>query len=77
MDHFDGCLAKNKSMVIRSLAKNWKAVESWKTYTTFAEFGHRIVPIEVGSMSNGSMSERLVTFSNFFLNSIQNYILSS
>ena len=66
MDHFDGCLAKNKSMVIRSLAKNWKAVESWKTYTTFAEFGHRIVPIEVGSMSNGSMSERLMTLNNFF-----------
>jgi len=53
--------------VIRGFASSWGALDSWKDLNLFiASYGHRLVPIEVGSMSDGTMKEELMTISDFF-----------
>jgi hypothetical protein len=54
-----------KPAVIRSLARNWPAITAWRNMSNLVrEHGHRLIPIEVGSMSSG-MKEELVTFRSF------------
>jgi lysine-specific demethylase 8 len=54
-----------KPAVIRKLARNWPAISAWRNMTNLVrEHGHRLIPIEVGSMSSG-MKEELVTFRSF------------
>ena len=56
---------KSQSLVIRGLASSWSAVKKWRNMDALArEFGHRLVPIEVGSMRTG-MEEAVVPFRRF------------
>jgi len=56
---------QSQSCVIRGLASEWEAVENWRNMDALAwEFGHRLVPIEIGSMTAG-MKEAVVTFRRF------------
>jgi len=56
---------QSQACVIRSLASQWAAVEKWRNMDRLAwEFGHRLVPIEIGSMTTG-MEEAVVTFRRF------------
>eukprot|EP00814_Leptocylindrus_danicus_P006492 CAMPEP_0116031374 /NCGR_PEP_ID=MMETSP0321-20121206/17470_1 /TAXON_ID=163516 /ORGANISM="Leptocylindrus danicus var. danicus, Strain B650" /LENGTH=791 /DNA_ID=CAMNT_0003506475 /DNA_START=469 /DNA_END=2842 /DNA_ORIENTATION=- len=58
---------ESKPLVIRGFASSWGALDSWKDLNLFiASYGHRLVPIEVGSMSDGTMKEELMTISDFF-----------
>ena len=51
--------------VIRGVASEWPALKKWRAMDVLArEFGHRLVPIEIGSMTNG-MEEAVVTFRQF------------
>lgn len=62
-----GDLAKGQSdpIVLRGLAKNWPATTKWRNMESLSHaYGHRLVPIEVGSMGTG-MNEQLVTFREF------------
>jgi hypothetical protein len=57
-------LASN-ACVIRGVASEWPALKKWRAMDVVArEFGHRLVPIEIGSMTNG-MEEAVVTFRQF------------
>jgi lysine-specific demethylase 8 len=56
---------ESESLVIRGLASQWLAVKTWRNMDAMArEFGHRLVPTEVGSMSN-EMKEAVVPFRRF------------
>ena len=56
---------RSESLMIRGLASRWLAVTKWRNLATLARnFGHRLVPIEVGCMSNG-MKEAVVPFRHF------------
>ena len=62
---FTAC-KESRPLVIRSLASRWKAVEKWRNIDNLArKFGHRLVPVEVGSMSSNKMKEILVPFRSF------------
>jgi len=53
------------SFVIRRMALEWPAVTKWRAMETLCrEHGHRLIPIEVGSM-RGGMQEAVVTFRHF------------
>ena len=57
---------QSKSLVIRGLASKWSAVKKWRNMDDLArKFGHRLIPIEVGSMSNNEMKEAVVPFRRF------------
>ena len=52
-------------VVIRRFAAEWRAVAKWRHIDDLVrEFGHRQVPIELGSISSG-MKERLMSFRSF------------
>eukprot|EP00980_Cylindrotheca_fusiformis_P019946 scaffold7025_cov123-Cylindrotheca_fusiformis.AAC.5 len=52
--------------VFRSFAEAWTAVTKWCNIDEFAQnYGHRLIPIEVGSMANDGMKEKLVSFRRF------------
>jgi hypothetical protein len=52
-------------VVLRNFAQTWNAVSKWRNIDDLArQHGHRLVPIEVGSMDNG-MEEKLVSFRSF------------
>jgi lysine-specific demethylase 8 len=54
-----------KPVVIRGLAMEWPAVQKWKDMGFFCkEYGHRLIPIEVGSMTSG-MDEAVMNFRQF------------
>jgi hypothetical protein len=56
---------RRKPAVIRKLARDWPALSAWRNMANLVrEHGHRLIPIEVGSMSTG-MKEELVTFRSF------------
>ena len=56
---------QSKSLVIRDLASTWPAVKKWRNMDGLAQkFGHRLVPIEVGSMRTG-MKEAVVPYRRF------------
>ena len=54
-------------VVVRSLASDWPATTNWRDIGGLVRnFGHRLVPIEVGSMSSSTgMKEELVSFRQF------------
>ena len=55
----------SKPFVIRGMALEWPAVQNWRDMKYFcSEFGHRLIPIEMGSMTNG-MEEAVVNFREF------------
>jgi lysine-specific demethylase 8 len=55
-------------LVMRSLAEEWSAVYKWRNIDQLArEHGHRLIPIEVGSIDTG-MKEELVSFRSFVTN---------
>jgi lysine-specific demethylase 8 len=55
----------SKPFVIRGVALEWPAVTNWRDMGYFCkEFGHRLIPIEMGSMTNG-MKEAVVSFRQF------------
>jgi lysine-specific demethylase 8 len=55
----------NKPAVMRGFAAEWPATKKWRNIDSLArEFGHRLIPIEVGSMSSG-MKEELTSFRTF------------
>lgn len=62
-----GDLIKGESepIVLRGVAKNWPATTNWRNMESLSRaHGHRLVPIEVGSMVTG-MKEQLVNFREF------------
>ena len=60
-------LKASKPLVIRGLACSWKAVTSWGDFSFFAEYGHRLVSVLVGSMnSRGKMIKNVITIHQFF-----------
>jgi len=55
----------SEALVIRGMASKWLAVNKWRNMDDLArKFAHRLVPIEVGSMSN-KMQEDVVPFRRF------------
>lgn len=55
-----------KPVVIRGFSGNWLATEKWRNIDDLTrEFGHRLIPVEVGSMSSGGMKEELTTLRSF------------
>jgi len=68
---------KKQPLVLREFASDWKAVQKWRDLDFFVRHhGHRIVPIEIGSMmssssSSSSMTEKLMTMESF----ISSYLL--
>ena len=64
--HF-GKIVKEQSepMVLRRFAENWPALSKWRNMETFSHsYGHRMVPVEVGSMRSG-MKEQLMSIRGF------------
>lgn len=56
---------ETRPVVRRCFARTWKAVIKWRDIDVLVRHhGHRLVPIEVGSMDNG-MKEELVSFRTF------------
>ncbi|CAB9517987.1 specific demethylase 8 [Seminavis robusta] len=60
-------IAKAKPVLVRQYAIAWPAIQKWRSLTFFARyFGHRLVPIELGSMkSESGMKEKLMTLREF------------
>ncbi len=64
---FFGNLIKGQSepMIVRRLASHWPATTKWRNMESLSRIqGHRLVPIEVGSISSG-MTEQLLSFRAF------------
>jgi hypothetical protein len=63
-----------KPLVVRQLASEWDAVTMWRHLDFFIhQHGHRLVPVELGSMLDGTIKEEIQTF-RFF---VSTYLLSS
>ena len=59
-------VSKAVPVVIRGYASDWRSTKVWRNLEKFgAEHGHRVVPIEVGSMLEGRMKEQVVTLRSF------------
>lgn len=58
------------STVFRGFAKDWAATQKWRNLSQLAhQHGHRIIPIELGSMmKEDGMKESLLSFRNFIAN---------
>jgi len=53
-------------LVIRAFADSWPATRSWRNLDFWAmEYGHRLVPIELGDMKRGGMKESIMSFHTF------------
>lgn len=62
VEHLTGL---TKPVVVRNFAKTWDAIINWRNIENLTRnHGHRLVPIEVGSMNTG-MKEELVSFRTF------------
>jgi len=62
----DKYLSMSRPVVVRKLASSWKAIDKWRNLQTLVyEHGHRLVPIEIGSMLGGTMQETLCSFREF------------
>ena len=65
LDFARSLASQSEPIVVRSFAKEWRAVSKWRNLRDLAQsHGHRLVPIEVGSMDTG-MKEELVSFRTF------------
>ena len=73
-DHFEKSFVhQSKPVVMRRFAKHWRAVSKWRNLNHVAfEHGHRLVPIEVGAMSDSSMKEQLVSLRSY----VSSYLIS-
>jgi lysine-specific demethylase 8 len=59
-------VSKSTPVVLRGVASDWKGVTDWRSLSSFAgSIGHRLVPIELGSMMQGTMQEKVVSFRSF------------
>lgn len=63
-------IAASQPLLVHRFAKDWPALASWRRVDSFfgrPPFGHRLVPIETGSMMNedSGMAESLVTLREF------------
>jgi lysine-specific demethylase 8 len=59
-------LSKSRPVVIRSLAANWLATKKWRSLDYFSrEHGHRLVPVEHGSMMSCNMKEEIMPYRHF------------
>eukprot|EP00977_Amphora_coffeiformis_P006253 scaffold1341_cov178-Amphora_coffeaeformis.AAC.30 len=59
-------VSKALPVVVRGFAKDWNCVNGWRDMGRFAgAHGHRLVPVEIGSMMHGNMDEKLVTLRTF------------
>ena len=68
-ESFSSYIDEAKPLVLRSLASQWEALLKWRDLNSFVmKYGHRIVPIEIGSMSGGNLRETLMTLSDFVVN---------
>ncbi|KAL3936264.1 MAG: hypothetical protein SGBAC_008390 [Bacillariaceae sp.] len=64
-DFVESLGSQSEPVVIRQFASDWKAVSKWRNLHDLARaHGHRLVPIEVGSMDTG-MKEELVSLRTF------------
>lgn len=55
----------SEPLLIRGLAKSWPALSKWRDMESFSHsYGHRLVPVEVGSMRN-DMEEKLMSIREF------------
>lgn len=61
-------VGKSRPLRLEGFASKWSATEHWKHVQWWtSRHGHRVVPIEVGSILAGSMEEKLVTIRKFFV----------
>ena len=63
-----GKIVKEESepRVLRGLAGRWPALSKWRNMETFSHsYGHRLVPVEVGSMMKSGMKEQLMSLRGF------------
>jgi lysine-specific demethylase 8 len=59
-------VSKSKPVVIRSFAANWLATKKWQHLDYFSrEYGHRLVPVEQGSMMTCNMKEEMMPLRHF------------
>ena len=59
-------VSKGVPVVLRGFAAEWRCVQSWRDLDTFGgRNGIRLVPIEVGSMMNGNIQEKIVSLRSF------------
>ena len=65
-EFFEQFVTKGIPVVLRGYASKWQSTSKWRAIDIFGgENGHRLVPIEVGSMMQGKMEEKLVPFRTF------------
>jgi hypothetical protein len=63
---FDVVLGSAEPAVFRNVASHWPAVKKWQNLSYLSAVGgHRLVPIELGSMLGGSMKETFMTLRQF------------
>jgi Cupin-like domain/SET domain len=71
---FDVLLASAEPAVFRQMASHWPAIKKWQNQRYLCDIGgHRVVPIELGSMVGGSMKETFMTWRQF----IEGYLVPS
>jgi len=74
VDFQEEYVKNSKPVVIRKVASTWDALVNWRSLSFWARsHGHRLVPVEIGSMLMGTMNEELMTLRAF----ISNFLLSS
>eukprot|EP00299_Pterocystis_sp_00344_P018839 c9387_g1_i6.p1 GENE.c9387_g1_i6~~c9387_g1_i6.p1 ORF type:complete len:249 (-),score=55.55 c9387_g1_i6:481-1227(-) len=57
---------KNKRVVVTGTTTSWTALSKWSDMNWFiSNFGHRWVPVEIGSVADGTWREEVVTFKEF------------
>ena len=56
----------SNAVVLRQFASDWSAVGKWRSLDYLTRImGHRLFPVELGSMQKGSMSETFLSFRSF------------
>jgi len=67
--------SREEPLIFRGLANSWPALSKWRRKDSFSHsYGHRLVPIEIGSMKScGGMKEQLMTIRSF----ISTYMVES
>jgi hypothetical protein len=75
LDDFQAeCVAVSQPLVIRGFADEWPAISKWRSLQYFARnHGHRLVPIELGSMMTNNMKEDMTSFRSF----IESFLVAS
>ena len=59
-------VALSCSLVIRNFASQWGAIRKWRDLQRLSDaHGHRLVPLEIGSMLAGTMKEQVISIRHF------------